>query len=122
VATLFLDADLSIRFFTPAAKALFNVIASDVGRPLADLTRRFEDDDLLADARAVLATQVPVRREVRADDGGWFMRGMLPYRSDERGIEGIPMPLVQAGETSGIATCRRSVSAWSTAGAPRVAR
>ena len=89
VATLFLDADLNIRFFTPAAKSLFNVIASDVGRPLADLTRRFEDDDLLPDARAVLASHAPVRREVRADDGSWFMRGMLPYRSDDSGIEGV---------------------------------
>src|SRR6185503_17067036 len=78
VATLFLDVDLNIRFFTPAAKSLFNVIASDVGRPLADLTRRFDDDGLLADARAVLVTQAPVRREVRAHDGGWFMRGGCP--------------------------------------------
>ena len=89
VATLFLDADLNIRFFTPAAKSLFNVIASDVGRPLADLTRRFEDDDLLPDARAVLASHAPVRREVKADDGSWFMRGMLPYRSDDSQVEGV---------------------------------
>jgi two-component system, chemotaxis family, CheB/CheR fusion protein len=98
VATLFLDADLNIRFFTPAAKSLFNVIASDVGRPLADLTRRFEDDNLLADARAVLATQTPVKREVRAHDGGWFMRGMLPYRSDERGIEGVVITFADISE------------------------
>ncbi len=98
VATLFLDAGLSIRFFTPAAKSLFNVIASDVGRPLADLTRRFEDDDLLADARAVLARQEPVRREVRADDGGWFMRRILPYRSDERGIEGVVITFANISE------------------------
>ena len=89
VATLFLDGHLRIRFFTPAAKSLFNVIASDVGRPLADLTRRFEDNDLLPDARAVLASHAPVRREVKADDGGWFMRGMLPYRSDDSGVEGV---------------------------------
>ena len=89
VATLLLDAELNIRFFTPAAKSLFNVIASDVGRPLDDLTRRFEDEDLLSDARAVLASHAPVRREVRADDGGWFMRGMLPYRSDDSGIAGL---------------------------------
>ena len=37
VATIFLDASLNIRFFTPATRALFNVIAGDVGRPLADL-------------------------------------------------------------------------------------
>ena len=89
VATLFLDAGLNIRFFTPAAKSLFNVIPSDVGRPLADLTRRFEDDDLLPDARAVLASHESVRREVKADDGGWFIRRMLPYRSGDSGIEGV---------------------------------
>ena len=89
VATLFLDADLNIRFFTPAAKSLFNVIASDVGRPLADLTRRFEDCDLLPDARAVLASHVPIRREVKADDDSWFMRGMLPYRSEDGEVEGL---------------------------------
>ena len=37
VATIFLDAALKIRFFTPATRSLFNIIASDVGRPLSDL-------------------------------------------------------------------------------------
>ncbi len=89
VATLFLDCDLNIRFFTPATKSLFNVIASDVGRPLADLTRRFQDGDLLSDARAVLASHAPVTREVKAEDGGWYIRGILPYRSDGSSIEGV---------------------------------
>ena len=89
VATLFLDGDLNIRFFTPAAKSLFNVIASDVGRPLADFTRRFIDADLLPDARAVLTTHAAIRREVKADDGGWFIRGMLPYRSNDSHIKGV---------------------------------
>jgi two-component system, chemotaxis family, CheB/CheR fusion protein len=111
VSTLFLDADLSIRFFTPAAKSLFNVIASDVGRPLADLTRRFEDDDLLPDARAVLASQAPVRREVRAADGGWFMRGVLPYRSDERGIEGV---VITFADISEIKAAEREIEAART--------
>jgi two-component system, chemotaxis family, CheB/CheR fusion protein len=66
VATLFLDGDLNIRFFTPATSSLFDIIASNVGQPLADLTRRFEDNDLLADARAVLASHAPIRREVKA--------------------------------------------------------
>ncbi|MEZ0303811.1 MAG: response regulator [Hyphomicrobiaceae bacterium] len=89
VATLFLDSELSIRFFTPAASSLFSLIAADVGRPLADIARRFEDEDLLPDARAVLASHASVRREVRADDGSWFMRAMLPYRSDDSGVQGV---------------------------------
>ena len=56
VATLFLDTELNIRFFTPATKSLFNVIPSDVGRPLADLSSLAADSALLADARTVLQT------------------------------------------------------------------
>ena len=37
VATIFLDSQFNIRFFTPATRLLFNVIASDIGRPLDDL-------------------------------------------------------------------------------------
>jgi len=89
MATLFLDAALNIRFFTPAAKSLFNVIDSDVGRPLADLNRRFEDAALLNDARTVLGTGQTLRQEVMGNDGVWYMRGMLPYRSDDRRVGGV---------------------------------
>ena len=34
VATIFLDSNLNIRFFTPATRSLFNVIPGDIGRPL----------------------------------------------------------------------------------------
>ena len=54
VATIFLDTRFNIRFFTPATKALFNVIPSDVGRPLTDLKSLAADDALLDDAQKVL--------------------------------------------------------------------
>ena len=40
-ATLFLDEDLNIRFFTPSAASRFNLIPSDVGRPLANFANPF---------------------------------------------------------------------------------
>lgn len=89
VATLFLDQTLRIRFFTPATTSLFNVIATDIGRPLGDLTHRFRDDNMLADARVVLETSAPVRREVEADDGAWYIRSILPSRSDAAHVDGV---------------------------------
>ena len=91
MATLFLDIHFNIRFFTPAAKSLFNVIASDIGRPLADLTRRFADTDLMADASAVLATRAPIVRQIETNDGRWFKRRILPYLGDNNAIEGVVM-------------------------------
>jgi two-component system CheB/CheR fusion protein len=88
VATLFLDRELNIRFFTPATRSLFKVIPSDVGRPLADLVSLAADTALLADAQAVLQDFVPVEREIEAGDF-WFMRRVLPYRTEASGVEGV---------------------------------
>jgi two-component system CheB/CheR fusion protein len=89
VATLFLDPDLNIRFFTPATKSLFSIIPSDVGRPLADLHSLAADSALPADARAVLKSLAPIEREIEAESGGWFIRRILPYRTHDKGVEGV---------------------------------
>jgi two-component system, chemotaxis family, CheB/CheR fusion protein len=89
VATLFLDTDLNIRFFTPATKSLFSVIPSDVGRPLADLSSLAADGALLADARIVLQTLAPIEREIEAQNGAWYVRRILPYRTQADGVEGV---------------------------------
>ena len=40
IATIFLDDALTIRSFTPAVARIYNMIASDVGRPIGDFTHR----------------------------------------------------------------------------------
>ena len=94
VATLFLDEKLRIRFFTPAAKALFSVIASDIGRPLADLARHFADVNLLADAEIVLGNLVPLAREIEAENDTWYACRVLPYRTKENRIAGVVITFV----------------------------
>jgi two-component system CheB/CheR fusion protein len=89
VATLFLDANLDIRFFTPATKSLFRVIATDIGRPLADLNSSVADAALLADARTVLQTAAPIEREIEAQNGAWYIRRVLPYLTQDNGAAGV---------------------------------
>ena len=89
MATLFLDRDLNIRFFTPATRALFHVIPGDIGRPLADLHSLATDALLPADVQAVLTTLDPVEREVETPGGTWFRRRILPYRTESPGHDGV---------------------------------
>ncbi len=94
IATLFLDSELRIRFFTPATASIFSVIASDIGRPLADLHALVPDDRFVEDAQLVLRSGGPIDRELVAPalrDGGasWFIRRILPYRTDKSGVEGV---------------------------------
>ena len=88
VATLFLDRQFNIRFFTPATRLLFSVIPSDVGRPLTDLVSLAADAALPHDVRAVLEVLTPIEREIEAN-GVWFMRRVLPYRTEDKGVEGV---------------------------------
>lgn len=98
VATLFLDTNLNIRFFTPATAALFHVIPSDIGRPLADLRSLATDADLLNDAQTVLRQSTPVEREISAENGTWFIRRVLPYRTLDHGIEGVVITFTDTTE------------------------
>ncbi len=98
IAMLFLDGDLKIRLFTPAASSMFNVIASDIGRPLADLARRIKDPRLLADAADVLAGSLSPNREVEADNGAWFTRRIVPYRNQDDLSEGVVITFTDISE------------------------
>ncbi|MEI6640911.1 MAG: CheR family methyltransferase [Novosphingobium sp.] len=89
VGTMFLDAALRIRFFTPAISPLYNVIAGDIGRQLADLRPIADDPELLADAQRVLGNEATIEREVRAPGDTWFVRRIFPYRAHDSRIEGV---------------------------------
>lgn len=98
VATLFLDPELNIRFFTPATRSLFNVIPGDVGRPLADLHSLAADKDLATDARKVLKDLRPVDREIETAADVWFIRRILPYRNHDNRVEGVVITFTDISE------------------------
>jgi len=89
VAILFLDAGLNIRFFTPATRAVFNILPGDIGRPLADLRSLAADAALTEDARAVLKHSTPVEQEVEAQNGVYFSRRILPYHAHDDAMDGV---------------------------------
>ncbi|MDB5946046.1 MAG: signal transduction histidine kinase with CheB and CheR, partial [Ramlibacter sp.] len=98
IATVFLDRQLRINRYTPSAVTLFNLIPSDVGRPLADLATRLEYTQLGDDARRVLERLVPIEREVGMPDGKWFLSRLLPYRTIEDHIAGVVVSFIDITE------------------------
>ena len=97
VATLFLDEGLNIRFFTPATRALFKFIPTDIGRPLADLAALVADTALLGDATQMLLSHTVVEREIETG-GVWYVRRMLPYRTHDHAVEGVVITFIDITE------------------------
>ncbi len=89
VATLFLDRDLRITRYTPRLADLFNIIASDRGRPVGHLTQKIAYPLFVEDARQVLETLLPVEREVASDDDRHFLTRLIPYRTTDDRIDGV---------------------------------
>ena len=108
MATVFVDAGMRIKRFTPAAAELFNLIAGDLGRSLFDITHRLEYDGLAQDARAVFATLRTIEREIRSTDGRHLLARLLPYRTAEDRIGGAVLNFV---DVTGLRVAEDSVSA-----------
>ena len=86
VATIFLDRDLVIRSFTPAVTSLFNIIATDKGRPLGDLAIRLDYPELQDDIDSVMTTGTLIERRVNQNVAGTphFLCRLTAYRDADR--------------------------------------
>ena len=89
IGTIFLDRQLRIHRFTPAAQKIFNLIPADMGRPISDITSSLKYEGFMADAEQVLRDLHTIEREVQVADGTWFMTRIAPYRTGEDRIAGV---------------------------------
>jgi two-component system CheB/CheR fusion protein len=96
IGTIFVDHQLRIQRFTPAATRVINLIQTDIGRPVSDIVSRLVGYGSLAhDTRAVLDTLVTKEAQVQTQDGQWFLMRILPYRTLENVIEGAVLTFVE---------------------------
>lgn len=94
IGTLFLDADLRIKMFTPPIADLFNIARTDIGRTVTSFTHHLEYDRLEADARRVLKDLASIENEVRTRTGLWYAMRLRPYRTIEDRIDGVVVTFV----------------------------
>jgi two-component system CheB/CheR fusion protein len=94
IGTIFLDHDLRIRRFNPAATKLFSLIPGDVGRSIKDITPKTEYENLWRDAEKVLHTLQVRDLEVKTHEGGVYAVRILPYRTRDNVIDGVVFTLI----------------------------
>ena len=89
IATLFLDEDLHVRRYTAPAVRLIKLIPGDVGRPITDIATLLEYPEMVQHAKEVLRTLVFHEQDVSTTDQSWFKVRIMPYRRDDRRIDGL---------------------------------
>ncbi len=95
VGTVFVDHQLRILRFTPAASRIIHLILSDMGRPVAHLASNLVGyTSLVDDIKSVLNTLIAIEREVQTPEGQWYTLRIQPYRTLDNVIEGAVISFV----------------------------
>lgn len=113
IATIFLDNDLRIKRYTPEATSVINLIQSDVGRPLSDISLKIEYPELVKDAEAVLRSLTLKEKAVQHQEGAWYLARTIPYRTSANVIEGVVITFVDITEQKRLQTALQDELAFS---------
>jgi two-component system CheB/CheR fusion protein len=94
IGTIFLDKQLRIKRFTPELTKFFNLILSDIERPISDITATITYDGLVEDAKKVLSTLTRKEVEIQNKDNNWYSMRIAPYRTTENVIDGVVITFI----------------------------
>lgn len=94
LAVVMVDRELCVRRFTPAAEKLFNLIATDIGRPIGHIQPNLNSTELEEWIRQVIDQVSPMERELQDREGNWFALRIRPYCGIDNRIEGAVLALL----------------------------
>ncbi|HUR57155.1 MAG TPA: chemotaxis protein CheB [Opitutaceae bacterium] len=89
-----LGRDLTIRRFTPLAEKLFNLMASDIGRPIGGIKHNLQVEDLEGFVGKVIDLFAAREAEVRDKSGHWYLLRARPYLTIDNKVDGAVLVLL----------------------------
>ncbi|MDN3551185.1 CheR family methyltransferase [Mucilaginibacter aquaedulcis] len=93
VCTLFLDNELNIVRYTPKVRHLFNLITSDIGRPISHVVSNFDQPVDVKEIREVIDTLTIKTSDIRTTANEWYRMRIMPYRTLDNYIAGVVITL-----------------------------
>lgn len=97
IPILMVSTDRRIRRFTPKAELVFNLISSDIGRPLKDIKTNFNVD---LDALIIEVTETRKSKAIEIQDqlGHWRSLQIRPYKTVDNKIDGAVIAIIDIEE------------------------
>lgn len=89
IGILYVDREFCVQLFTSRMSKIFNLLSTDLGRPLEHITHRLRYDSLNDDLKHVLDDLDSIKRIVKSRDNRWYSMRLRPYRSMEEKVKGV---------------------------------
>ena len=76
---LFVDNEMLLMKFSPGAVKQINLLPSDIGRPLSNISTNIKFETILDDIAKVLKDGIVITKEIETNNGDWYQVMTMPY-------------------------------------------
>ncbi len=94
IGQVFVDTNLRIRKFNPAAVKMINLIPSDIGRPINHISTNIQQDSMIEDIQAVIRHKKTLEKEMVMSNGNMHLMKILPYIRQDKQTDGVVITFV----------------------------
>ena len=99
IGVVFLDRELKIRKFTPAATVAINLVEADINRPLKHITHNLDCLNLLELLQVVIDTQKGLDKEVQLLEKDFHLLMRInPYLLEDGQLDGVVISFIDIDE------------------------
>jgi two-component system, chemotaxis family, CheB/CheR fusion protein len=98
IGQILIDKHMIVRKFSPAITRQINLIESDIGRPINDITNNLKDIDLLGEIKKVIISNEASKKEVHAGERVFIMK-INPYIRQDKSPDGVVVTFMDITET-----------------------
>jgi two-component system, chemotaxis family, CheB/CheR fusion protein len=116
VGQILIDGNLLVRKFTPFAKKQVNLIESDVGRSITDLSTNFKDDGFIDKIKAVMNTGKREEEEIVMNEGSIFLMRIAPFFRLDKSIDGVVVNFIDISQLRTLNSIIEAILNSSTSG------
>lgn len=89
VATVFVDQNLFLTRFSPAATSIFKLREGDVGRPLDEISHRLKHPTIMEDLAQTLASEHTLEKEILSENGKTYLMRVMFYKVPSSAARGV---------------------------------
>ncbi len=116
IGQILVDSNMTIRKFTPAATAQVNLIASDIGRSIVDISTNIGNLNFINDIKKVMQDQRPVEKEISVDNDKVYLMRIAPYLKQNKTTDGVVINFVDITDVKNLNNLMSAVFNSATSG------
>ncbi|HYG21053.1 MAG TPA: chemotaxis protein CheB [Ohtaekwangia sp.] len=116
IGQILVDRNLIVRKFSPVATQIINLIETDIGRSIVDITTKVKGVDLIAEIREVMRSSVQVEKEVQDHTGRYNLLHIAPFIRRDKVHDGVVISFIDITEVKQLNSILESVFQSSVSG------